>query len=173
MTAYLAAVYLVWDAGRLCDDEMVAYFRAGARRAAVVAGVVAVVGIFVLRADAAYLFDGLTSRALPLVIVVGGRRPGRLLAASGPAATALGRLAAVVAVGARSSSAWGVAQWDYILPESLTVSQAAAPIGTITAVLVATVLAALLIVPAFVLLYALDQKGLLPEEGAAAESAGR
>ena len=60
--------------------------------------------------------------------------------------------------------AWGVAQWDYLLPTSLTVSQAAAPNGTITAVLVATGLAAVLIVPAFVLLYVLDQKTLLPEE---------
>ena len=60
--------------------------------------------------------------------------------------------------------AWGVAQWDYLLPESLTVSAAAAPSGTITAVLVATGLAAVLIVPAFVLLYVLDQKSLLPEE---------
>jgi hypothetical protein len=49
--------------------------------------------------------------------------------------------------------------------EPLTVSQAAAPSGTITAVLVAAALAALLIVPAFVLLYVLDQKRLLPEEG--------
>jgi cytochrome bd ubiquinol oxidase subunit II len=48
----------------------------------------------------------------------------------------------------------------------LTVSQAAAPTGTITAVLVATALAVLLVVPAFALLYTLDQKGLLPEEGA-------
>jgi len=61
--------------------------------------------------------------------------------------------------------AWGVAQWDYLLPESLTVSAAAAPSGTITAVLVATALAAVLIVPGFVLLYVLDQKSLLPEEG--------
>ena len=60
--------------------------------------------------------------------------------------------------------AWGVAQWDYLLPETLTVSDAAAPSGTITAVLVATGLAAVLIVPAFVLLYVLDQKTLLPEE---------
>jgi cytochrome bd ubiquinol oxidase subunit II len=60
--------------------------------------------------------------------------------------------------------AWGVAQWHYFLPESLTVSQAAAPSGTITAVLVATGLAAVLIVPAFGLLYDLDQKSLLPEE---------
>jgi cytochrome d ubiquinol oxidase subunit II len=74
-------------------------------------------------------------------------------------------VAAVVAAGALVLG-WGVAQWDYLLPESLTVSQAAAPAGTITAVLVVTALAALLIVPAFALLYTLDQKGLLPEEGA-------
>ena len=35
--------------------------------------------------------------------------------------------------------AWGVAQWDYLLPETLTVSQAAAPTGTIAAVLVVAV----------------------------------
>ena len=48
----------------------------------------------------------------------------------------------------------------------LTVSAAAAPSGTITAVLVAAGLAVLLIVPAFILLYVLDQRGMLPEEGA-------
>ena len=37
--------------------------------AGVVAGVVAIVGLFVVRNDARYLFDGLTSRALPLVVV--------------------------------------------------------------------------------------------------------
>jgi hypothetical protein len=74
-------------------------------------------------------------------------------------------VAAVVAAGGLVLG-WGVAQWDYLLPESLTVSQAAAPAGTITAVLVVTILAALFIVPAFALLYTLDQKGLLPEEGA-------
>jgi len=52
-----------------------------------------------------------------------------------------------------------------LLPTTLTVSAAAAPSGTITAVLVATGLAAVLIVPAFGLLYVLDQKSLLPEEG--------
>ncbi len=61
--------------------------------------------------------------------------------------------------------AWGVAQWDYMLPESLTISEAAAPTGTIVAVLVAVGLAALLVLPGFVLLYVLDQRGSLPEEG--------
>ena len=60
--------------------------------------------------------------------------------------------------------AWGVAQWDYLLPTSLTVADAAAPSGTMKAVFLATVLAAVRIVPAFALLYTLDQKSLLPEE---------
>ena len=44
VVAYLAAVYLVWDARRLADDGMVEYFRRRAVAAAVVAGVVALVG---------------------------------------------------------------------------------------------------------------------------------
>jgi cytochrome d ubiquinol oxidase subunit II len=50
------------------------------------------------------------------------------------------------------------------------VAAAAAPTGTITAVLVAAGLAVVVILPAFILLYVLDQKGLLPEEGVDTES---
>jgi cytochrome d ubiquinol oxidase subunit II len=77
------------------------------------------------------------------------------------------RGARLLAAGAVTAimAAWGVAQWDFILPETLTVVGAAAPSGTLAAVLVATALAIVLIIPAFVLLYVLDQRGLL-EEGA-------
>jgi cytochrome d ubiquinol oxidase subunit II len=162
VAAYAAAVFLTWDARRLADDAMVAYFRVRAMAAGVVAGVVAFGGLFVVRSDASYLFDGLTSRALPLVVVSSLAGLGALLLLRGQPRRG-GRLAAVIAAGALVV-AWGVAQWDYLLPESLTVSQGAAPAGTIKAVLVAAVLAGLLIVPAFALLYTLDQKGLLPEE---------
>jgi cytochrome d ubiquinol oxidase subunit II len=164
VAAYLAAVYLVRDAHRLDSDEMVAYFRRRAIGAGVVAGVVALVGVFVLDADAEYLFDGLTSRALPLVIVSGLAGVGALVLLVRGARLGA-RITAAVAVVA-VMGAWGVGQWDYLLPESLTVDQAAAPDGTITAVLVASGLAAVFILPAFVLLYRLDQRGLLPEEGA-------
>jgi cytochrome d ubiquinol oxidase subunit II len=170
VVAYLSAVYLIRDADRLGDEAMTEYFRRRATAAAVVAGIVAVIGIFVLNADADYLFDGLTSRALPLVIVS---------AVSGLATLWLlrqrqrrgARLSAIVTAAALVL-AWGVGQWDYLLPETLTVDQAAAPSGTIAAVLVATGLAAVLIVPAFVLLYVLDQRGLLPEEGTPEGAAG-
>jgi cytochrome bd ubiquinol oxidase subunit II len=103
VTAYVAAVFLAWDAGRLSDDTMVAYFRIRAVAAGVVAGVIAFVGLFVARNDARYLFDGLTSRALPLVVVsvLAGlaalvllrgrpRRGGRLTAVVAAAALVLG-----------------------------------------------------------------------------------
>ena len=67
--SYLASVYLIWDARRLDHGPMVEYFRRRAVVAAIVTGVVAFAGIFVLNADAEYVFDGLTSRALPLVIL--------------------------------------------------------------------------------------------------------
>jgi cytochrome bd ubiquinol oxidase subunit II len=161
--AYLAAVYLVWDARRLDDAAMTEYFRRRAIIAAAVVGVVGLVGIFVLRADARYLFDGLASRALPLVILSAVCGVGALVLLVRNASRGA-RVLAVTAV-ASVIIGWGVAQWPYVLPETLTFSAAASPTGTLSAVLVVVVLAAVIVVPGFALLYVLDQKSLLPEEG--------
>jgi cytochrome d ubiquinol oxidase subunit II len=161
-SAYLAAFFLVSDAERIAEPDMVDYFRRRALGAGVVAGVVALVGIFVLHHDARYLFDGLRSRALPLVILSAVAGLGALLLLTRQTRRGA-RVAAVVAV-VSVVAAWGIAQWDYLLPTSLTVAAAAAPSGTMTAVFVATGVAAVLIVPAFALLYVLDQRSLLPEE---------
>jgi cytochrome d ubiquinol oxidase subunit II len=162
--AYLAAVYLIWDARRLGDDAMVDYFSRRAVVAAVVAGVVAFAGIFVLRADARYVFDGLASRALPLVVLsaVCGTGSLVLLARRSPRGARLAAIGAVASI----VWAWGVAQWPYILPEHLKVSAAAAPDATLASVLVVFAVAALLIAPSLALLYVLDQRGLLPGEAA-------
>ena len=163
VVAYLAAVYLVWDARRLSDPAMVDYFRRRAIGTAVVAGMASIVGIFVLREDARYVFDGLMSRALPLVILsaVCGASSLVLLVRDAP------RGARLLAIGAVASVVigWGVAQWPYILPTSLKVSEAAAPSGTLTTLVVATALAVVIVIPGFILLYTLDQKSLLPDEG--------
>ena len=169
--AYLAAVYLIWDARRLEDESLVEYFRRRALAAAVVAGVVAFAGIFVLRSDARYVFDGLTSRALPLVVLSALCGTGSLvlLMRRSP------RGARLLAAGAVASIvwAWGVAQWSYILPTSLEVSAAAAPSATLATLLVVFGVAAVLIVPALALLYVLDQRSLLPEEGVGSGPAAR
>jgi len=161
--AYLAAVYLVWDARRTGDVLMAEYFRRRAVIAAAVVGIIGFIGIFVLRADATYLFRGFTSRALPLVILSALCGVGALVLLVRNAHRGA-RLLAVVAV-ASVIVGWGVAQWPYVLPASLTFSAAAAPTGTLAAVLVVVLLGAAIVGPGFILLFVLDQKGLLPEEG--------
>ena len=163
--SYLAAVYLVWDARRLADPPMVDYFRQRALAASVVAGVVAFAGIFVLHADAPYLFDGLTSRGLALVILSAlcGLGSLWLLLRDVPR---YARFLAMMAV-ASIIGGWGVGQWPYILPTSLKIADAAAPSGTLAAVLVVFVIAAVVILPSLALLYVLDQRSLLAGEGAA------
>jgi cytochrome bd ubiquinol oxidase subunit II len=161
-SAFLAATYLERDADRLSDPSMVDYFRRRAVAAAVAAGVIAVVGIFVLRADARYVFDGLTSRALPLVIAS---------AACGAASLVLlvresTREARLLAIGAVATVVvgWGVAQWPYLLPTSLKVADAAAPSATLKTVLIVFGFAAVIILPSLALLYTLDQKSLLADD---------
>jgi cytochrome d ubiquinol oxidase subunit II len=157
--AYLAAVYLVWDARRLEEEDMVEYFRRRAVGAAVAAGVVAFVGFFVLHDYAHYVFDGLMSRGLALVI---------LSAICGIGSLALllrgqHSFARILAMGAVATIiiGWGVAQYPYILPTSLTLSAAAAPDPTLWSVVVVFVIAAIVILPSLGLLYMLDQRDLL------------
>jgi cytochrome d ubiquinol oxidase subunit II len=167
VVAFLASVYLVAEAARGGDADMVGYFRRRAVGSALGAALVGTAGLFVFHDDAPYVFHGLASRALPLVVLSAlcGGGAVVLLARSGH------RGARLLAVGAVVSAvlAWGVAQWDYMLPTSTTVSQAASPSGTLTALLVAAAATVVVVVPAFVLLFVLDQRGLLPGEGAADE----
>jgi cytochrome d ubiquinol oxidase subunit II len=165
--AYLAAVYMVHDAHRLSEPEMVEYFRRRAMAAAIVAGIVAIAGIFVLREDSEYIFDRLTGVALGLVVLSGlfGLGSYALLARHAH------RGARVLAIGAVGTViwAWGVAQWPYLLPETLTVTENPAPDATLAALLVVFAAAVAFILPAIALLYYLDQRSML--DGKTAESA--
>ncbi len=167
--AFLAAVYMVYDAHRFAGPDMEEYFRRRALVMAVVVGVIAVAGIFVLRADAEYLYDRLTGPALPLVLAsaVGGLGTLALLTRRlhrGARVLAMGAVAAVI-------WAWGVAQWPYLLPTRLTVAEAAAPTATLVAVSIAFGLAVLICLPSLALLYALDQRSLLDADSAVDEQA--
>jgi cytochrome d ubiquinol oxidase subunit II len=160
--AFLSATYMVWDARRMEDPELAEYFRRRSVGAAIVAGVLAFAGIFILHADATYVFHGLTSRAAPAVVVSAVCGVGSLLllirhAARGARILAMGAVASVVV-------AWGIAQWPYMLPTTLTVDDAAAPTATLEAILVVFAVAIVVIIPSIALLFVLDQKSLLPHE---------
>ena len=132
-SAYVSAVFLVSDARRAGAPGLERYFCTRALIAAVVTGALAAAGLVLLHSDAKFVFDGLTGDGLPLVILSvlcgiavlvllrrGARRGARPLA--------IGAVAAVI-------WGWGVAQNPYLLPQKLTIADAAAPSATLTSVL--------------------------------------
>jgi cytochrome bd ubiquinol oxidase subunit II len=157
--AYLAAVFLVVDSRRDADTEMEDYFARRALAAGVAAGALAVAGLFVLYADANYAFDRLLEEGLPLVIVSALCGLGVLVQLLRGARRGLRPLAvgAVVAV----IWGWGVAQFPYLLPTSLRISESAAPGPTLDSVLIVFGVAAIVVLPSLGLLYWLSQRELL------------
>jgi cytochrome bd ubiquinol oxidase subunit II len=160
-SAYLAAVFLISDAHRAGTPDLERYFTTRALATAVVAGALAVGGIVALRADARYVYDGLTGDGLPLVIVSGLCGAGVLVllvrgTRRGTRVLAAGAVVAVV-------WGWAIAQHPYLLPQVLTIDQAAAPSDALTALLVVFGVAVLVVVPSLGLLYTLTQRSLIEE----------
>jgi cytochrome d ubiquinol oxidase subunit II len=159
--AYLASMFLVSDARRAGASDLERYFSARALLTAVATGALALAGLVALHRDARYIFDGLTGNGLPLVIVsllcgIGVLVLLRLGAQRGARALAIGAVAAVI-------WGWGVAQWPYLLPEKLTVEDAAAPSATLTGLLIVFGVAVLIVLPAIGLLFTLVQRNLIEE----------
>jgi cytochrome d ubiquinol oxidase subunit II len=121
---------------------------------------VGIAGLFVLRADAPLLFDGLTGRALPVValsvvsgvaalVLLGTRRyvPARAVSALAVTAILLG---------------WALAQYPYVLLPEVTIEEAARGRATLVAMLVALVGGSVLLLPALAYLYVLFQRAPTP-----------
>ncbi len=154
--AYLAAVFLCADARREGAEDLADQFRARAVGTAVLTGLVGIAGLFILRADAPLLFDGLTGRALPVVVlsIVAGLTALALLATRRyvPARAASALAVTAILVG------WAVAQYPYLLLPELTIEEAAGGRATLVAMLVALAGGSVILVPALVYLYVLFQR---------------
>jgi cytochrome d ubiquinol oxidase subunit II len=160
-SSYLAAVFLITDSRHAGDADLERYFTVRALGAAVAAGALAVAGIFVFRADARYIYDGLVGEALPLVIASAVCGLGVLIllrrgARRGARVLGVGAVVAVV-------WAWGVAQYPYLLPKSLTISAGAADHETLIGVLIVFGVAVVLVLPSLAFLYTLSQRSVLEE----------
>ncbi|MPZ71087.1 MAG: cytochrome d ubiquinol oxidase subunit II [Actinobacteria bacterium] len=154
--AYLAAVYLTADARRTGSEEVAEGFRTRALWTGVVVGVVALAGIGVLANDAERLFDGLTGRALPLVVASGiGGLSSIVLVWRRRYVEA--RIAAAVAVSAILWG-WAVGQYPYMLEGAVTIEEAAAPDVTLKAMIVSLSVGAVLLIPSLAWMYFLFQR---------------
>jgi cytochrome bd ubiquinol oxidase subunit II len=168
--AYLAAVYLTNDARRTGDQDLTEWFRRRAVAAGVVVGLVALGGIGVLAADAPRLFEGLTGRALPLVVA------SALFGAASLILLVRRRLVAVRVTAALAVVAiiwgWAAAQYPYLLDPGLTIAQAASSRAVMQAVLISLAVGSLLLIPSLALLFILFQREHRHELEAAAGSDG-
>jgi cytochrome d ubiquinol oxidase subunit II len=170
-SSYLAAVYLAADARRLAEPSLERDFRARALATGVVAGALALAGLFVLRAEARSLWNGLTTGAgLAMVCVCALAGIVTLVLVwqdrFGPArATAALAVTAVIA-------GWAAAQQPWLLP-GLTVRQAAADRATLIATIVGVAVGSAVLVPSLALLYTLVLRGRLDTAVAVAGAGAR
>jgi cytochrome d ubiquinol oxidase subunit II len=158
-SCYLAAVYLAADAHRLGERTLERDFRSRSLRSGVAAGALALAGLVVVRLDARPIWDGLTSGGgLAMVGVCAAAGLVTLLlvwrSRFGPA-----RVSAALAVAAIVAG-WAIAQQPWFLP-GLTVRGAAAGRSTLTAVVVAVAIGAVVLAPSLMLLFGLFLHGRL------------
>jgi cytochrome d ubiquinol oxidase subunit II len=161
--AYLAAVFLAGDSVRAGQPDLVEAFRARALGAGAVAGLAAVGGLLVVRADARPLFDGLTSGdGLVAVLVSGVAGVATLVLVwrrrFGPARASAAAAVAAMTVG------WALAQSPYVLPGELTLEEAAASDGVLAALVVSLAIGFLVLVPSLAYLYRLVLQGRLDQQ---------
>ena len=158
-SGYLAAVYLAADARRQDERALVHDFRRRALAAGVVAGLAALAGLLVIRAEAPALWHGLSS-GLGLALVIVSALAGVVtivLVWRGVFGAA--RASAALAVAAVIAG-WAAAQEPRVLP-GLTVQEAAAGRETLIATIVAVAVGAVVLVPSLGLLYSLVLRGRL------------
>ena len=161
--AYMSAVFLAGDAERAGLDDLVAAFRRRALASGVVAGALAIAGLFVVRSDAEALYGGLTSGAGLVLVLLSALAGVVTLLLLWNARYQLARFTSAAAVGAIVAG-WAVAQRPDFLPGELTFEEAAAGDATLTALLVVAAIALAVVGPSLYLLFRLVLRGRLDTE---------
>lgn len=163
LCAFSSAILLCRDAQRMGDAELTSWFRRRSITSGVACGLLSLVVLIALVLDGhSFLSEALTGKALALAGLSGCAAVTAmvLVARDRPAAARYFGAAAVAVV----LAGWGVAQYPYLLPTSLTIEQGAAPSGTLSAVFAIVVVALSIIVPSLVLLLRLDDHNKLEIE---------
>jgi cytochrome d ubiquinol oxidase subunit II len=161
-SAYLAAVFLVGDTRRAEDKEMELYFEKRALAAGVVGGIFAVIGLIALHSEGHYVYDRLVHEGLPLVIISALSGIGMLVVLASGGRLLLRPLAALAVIAVIWG--WFVAQYPYLLPTSLTISQGASPTATLGAVFIVFAVAVVVVLPSLAILFVLAQSDMLEHD---------
>ena len=153
--SFLAGTFLTADAQRAAQPRLAEQLRRRTIGVGVITGAIVLGALLPLRADAPTLYDGLSGRASPLVLIS---------AAAGLTTLwllwrrrfAVARLTAVAAV-ASVVLGWGLGQYPWLLVDEVRIQDAAGASATLTGLLVAVGLAGVIVVPALGYLFWLTQ----------------
>jgi cytochrome d ubiquinol oxidase subunit II len=160
LCAYLAATYLMVETED--DPELQADFRRRAVAAGVASGAFALAGLVLAWLQARPLLDELLGRGLPLLVLAVLNGPLALVAVlrGHPRVARLAVAAQVVFV----LWAWAVGQWPALVPPDLTIQGTAAPVATLSLMLVVVAVGMALLLPSLYLLFRVFKiRGPAPE----------
>ncbi len=161
--AWLAAAYLTVDARHSGQPDMVSYFSRRTMAAGIATGVFVAATLADLHFAAPREFTRLLAGpGLAFVIVSAAAVAvvvGQLILGHSRAIQPLAALAVTMVIWG-----WGVAQYPYLLPRSLTVAAGSAPAASLLAILAVAGLVIALVGPGLVLLFMLRHRGQLGEE---------
>ena len=163
VAAHLAAVFLAADSIRAGQPDLVRAFRARALGSGIVAGALALGGLFVLHEDARSLYDGLTSGGGLAMVIVSGIAGLVTLGLEWRSRFEWARYTAAIAVGSIVAG-WALAQRPELLPGELTLDQAAASNATLAALLISVAIGMLVLAPSLRYLFRLTLRGQLDTE---------
>jgi cytochrome d ubiquinol oxidase subunit II len=153
--AFLAGVFLVAESARQDRTALTDTLRRRTLVVGVVTGIVVFAALIPVTRDAPTLSEGLTGRAAPLLVASGLAGVATLVLLI-RRRYSLGRVTAAVAVGTVVAG-WGVGQYPWLLVDEVRIVDAAGASATLSALMVAVALAAVLVLPALGYLYWLTQ----------------
>jgi cytochrome d ubiquinol oxidase subunit II len=149
--AFLAATYLTVEAVQRDEHDLERDFRARAIVTGAIAGVLAIIGLALVRSEAPVLWDGMLHAGLAFAVlsVAGGLAS---LVAIWRRRYRIARAGAIVAVSSVLFG-WGVSQWPYLIVPDVTVTEAAAPEPTLRVVAIGFTIGAAVLAPSLYLLF--------------------
>jgi cytochrome d ubiquinol oxidase subunit II len=147
LCAAMTATYMTVESRNQGEMRLARMFRTRALVSGVIAGVIGLFAAWLASFDAPHLFNGLTSRALPLVlaaIVVGALTAGALLIGQYFIARMLVAGGVMLILGA-----WAIAQLPYLVVPDVTIARGAAPEGVQHVLIPVAIIGMLVVVPAY------------------------
>ena len=151
LCAVLSSVYLSVEAKQAKDTALEQVFRLRAIIAGAVTAVLGALGLILSRSDAPLLWQGLLAHAIPVVIatmLVGLATAAALFTRHYRIARAL-----IIIETAGLLGSWGISQFPYLIPPSVTVNSAANSPAVLQVLLIGTIIGMVLLLPSLYYLF--------------------